>query len=175
MYGDNKSRLVENLGNAPSSEWVDSYLNLVDSLLSGTNLTRHDPRLVMSLPKEGTLPVTVNNRYVLTPFREERSRTEFILPANRGAVDEYLNEADRTGRFDAIYDEEESNRPWFVGFDGLPDRIVDDEFERLWLSAVRTEMQRAERSPYRRYDEPILYRAARDPGFRGLVIRDAFD
>ncbi|WP_139246785.1 hypothetical protein [Halogranum amylolyticum] len=143
-------------------------------MLSETSLTSDDPRLVMSLPAKRTLPVTVNNRYVLHPFRKEQSRTEFILPANQGSVNKYLKEADRKGRFDAIYNEDESQRPWFVGFDGNPERIVDNEFKRLWLSAVEREIKRAKKSPYRRYHEPIVYKTAKDQDYRERVIREAF-
>jgi hypothetical protein len=61
----------------------------------------------MSLPINGTLPVTINNRYVLVAFRGGRTRTEFILPGNHGEVHKYRSEADRAGRFKSVSIESE--------------------------------------------------------------------
>ena len=118
--------------------------------------------------------MTVNNRYVLVAFRGEQSRTEFILPPTKKS-EPYIEQADYTGRFDPIYDEYESERPWFVGFDGIPNRIVDEEFREVWMSAVNKEMERAEKAPQRRYHDPVVYRAAQDREYREKVIREAFN
>jgi len=128
----------------------------------------------MSLPEAGTLPITVNNRYALVAFRGGQSRTEFILPPDSEKTKLYLEEADRTGRFDPIYSENEAERPWFVGFGGLPDQAVNDEFRDLWMTAVKQEMERAEKSPYRRFHQPVVYKAVRDHDYREMIIRDAF-
>ncbi len=171
---ENHERLVETVSRAPNRRWIESYFELAEALLSETNLRSDDPRLVMSLPRKGTLPVTVNNRYVLVAFRGGESSTEFILPANQGGVHKYVNQAARDGRFNAIYDEDESDRPWFVRFEGDPRDAVDDEFRRLWLTAVKTEMKRIDKSPYRRYHEPVVYRAAEDSEYREQVFNEAF-
>jgi hypothetical protein len=169
------SKLVENASRAPNVDWIRSYFELAEELLSETGLRNDDPRLVMSLPESGSIPITVNNRYVLVAYRNEPSRTEFILPSNQGAVNSYLQQANRKGQFGTINDEDESKRPWFVGFDGDPQRLVDEEFKRLWLSAINREVKRAEQSPYRRYHEPAVFRAARDNDYREQVIEEAFE
>ncbi len=171
----NHEKLVETVNNAPTLRWIESYFELAEDLVSETGLSSDDPRLVMSLPRSGTLPVTVNNRYVLTAFRNGDSITEFILPANQGGVHTYVNQADRDGRFRAIYDEDESNRPWFVKYDGDPQDVVDNEFRRLWLTAVKTEMKRIDKSPYRRYHEPVVYKAITDSAYREQVFSEAFE
>lgn len=173
-HKESHAELVQRVSKAPSPEWIFSYFKLVDGVLSETGLTNDDPRLLMSIPQAGTLPVTVNNRYVLVAFRGESSRTEFILPPTEKS-EPYIEQADYTGRFDSIYDEDESDRPWFVGFDGIPNRIVDDEFREVWMSAVKEEMDRAEKAPQRRYHEPVVYRAAQDREYREKVIREAFE
>lgn len=173
-HEERHAELVQRVSKAPSSEWIYSYFKLVDRVLSETGLTNDDPQLLMSIPQAGTLPVTVNNRYVLVAFRGELSRTEFILPPTDKS-EPYIEQADYTGRFDSIYDEDESDRPWFVGFDGIPNRIVDDEFRAVWMSAVKEEMDRAEKAPQRRYHEPVVYRAAQDREYREKVIREAFN
>ena len=175
MGKDTHTQLVSQLERAPSKEWAEAYFNLAEALIDATNLSNDDPRLVMSLPRKGTLPITINNRYVLVGLRGGENRTEFIFPANRTGVEQYRKRADRAGRFRAIYDEPEHRRPWFLAFDDQPDRAVDLVFAHLWLTAVERELQRAEASPYRRYHEPVLYRAATDRGYRERVLREAFE
>lgn len=172
---ENHEKLVETVSRAPSRGWIESYFELVEAIISETGLRSDDPRLVMSLPGKGTLPVTVNNRYVLVAFRGGESSTEFILTGNQGGVNPYLNKSDNKGRFNAIYDEDESKRPWFVRFEGNPQDAVDDEFRRFWLTAVRNEMKRIDKSPYRRYHEPVVYKAAEDSEYREQVFNEAFD
>lgn len=174
MADDSHEQLVEQLRRAPGLEWVEAYFDLVATLVDATALSNDDPRLVMSLPAKGTLPVTVNNRYVLVGFRGGDDRTEFIFPADRTGVEQYRERADRDGRFRAIYDEPEHRRPRFLAFDGQPDRAVDLVFAHLWLTAVERELDRAEASPYRRYHEPVVYRAATDREYRERVLREAF-
>jgi hypothetical protein len=172
---ENHEKLAETVSRAPSRRWIESYFELVEDIISETGLRSDDPRLVMSLPGKGTLPITVNNRYALVAFRGGESSTEFILTGNQGGVNPYLNQSDRKGRFNAIYDEDESKRPWFVRFEGDPQDAVDDEFRRFWLTAVNTEMKRIDKSPYRRYHEPAVYKAAEDSEYREQVLDESFD
>ena len=59
----------------------------------------------------------------------------------------YIEQTDYIGRFDPIYDEDESDMPWFVGFDRIPNRVVDEEFREVWMSAMGKGMERAEKAP----------------------------
>jgi len=154
--GDSHADLVQRVAEAPSPEWAYSYLKLANELLSEIGLSNDDPRLLMSLPQAGTLPITVNNRYALVAFREEQSRTELILPSDAPETEAYVEDADYSGRFDPIYGEDESETPWFVGFDGLPQQPVDDTFRDLWVQAVKDEMERATASPYKKYHESAV-------------------
>nr|WP_176705247.1 phospholipase D-like domain-containing protein [Halobacterium sp. GN101] len=172
--GNSHTDLVDRVAEAPSPEWAYSYLQLAGNLLSETELSNDDPRLLMSLPQAGTLPITVNNRYALVAFREKKSRTEFILPSDAPEAEAYVEQADYAGRFDPIYGEDEAETPWFVGFDGLPQQPVDDTFRELWVQAVKDEMERATASPYKKHHEPVFYKAARNRPYRERVISEAF-
>jgi len=171
---DSHEDLVQRVAKAPSPEWAYSYLKLANELLSEVGLSNEDPRLLMSLPQAGTLPITVNNRYALVAFRDEQSRTEFILPSDAPEAETYVEEADYSGRFDPIYGEDEPETPWFVGFDGLPQQPVDDTFRKVWVQAVKDEMERATASPYKKYHEPVFYKAAQNRAYRERVIHEAF-
>lgn len=178
MYGDtaeNHDRLVRTVGRAPDREWIESYVELAELLISETQLDSDDPRLVMSLPRKGTLPVTVNNRYALVAFRGGPTSTEFILPDDEESTHKYANQSDRSARFDAIYNEEKATRPWLVRFDGDPQAPLEDDFKRLWLSAVRTELDRIDKSPYRRHHQTAVYDMVTDAEYREQVFDDAFE
>lgn len=169
------AKLVQRIANAPSAEWIDSYFDLLDDLISATGLPSDDSRLVTSLPSGGGIHVSINNRYVLTAFREVSSRTEFIVSSDVEGVDVYIEQADRAGRFDPLYSEPDSKRPWFVGFDNSLSQIEGKNLRNAWTSAAIEELDRATASPYKQYHEPAVYRAARDRGYRRQVIREAFD
>lgn len=173
-HEESHADLVQRVSKAPSPEWIHSFFKLAGDLLSVTGLSNDDPRLLMSLPQAGTIPITVNNRYTLVAFRGVQSRTEFILPSNMEEADAIVDRADYAGRFDPIYSEAESDAPWFVGFDGLPYQAVDEEFKNMWFRAIKTQMERATASPYKKYHEPVVYRAAHDRDYRERVIREAF-
>lgn len=175
MPGKKHDRLVEAVSKSPSAEWIKSYFDAAELLLSETELTSDDPRLVMSLPAKGTLPVTVSNRYVLVAFRKGNSKIESILPADGSGVDNYLKRADRTGRFNSIYDEDESKRPYFVRFGGFSDIVAEKEFRDLWLTAVKKEIERTEQSPYLKHDEAVVYKAVQDPDYRERIIQEALE
>lgn len=166
--------LIERVENTPSPEWIYSFFDLVEKLLSDTELDNEDPRLVMSLPQKGHMPVSINNRYVLVASREKSNRTEFIISNDADNLDEYIDKADYTGRFNAIYDEDKTERPWYLGFDGIPTRVVDDKFLQAWMDAVSEEMDRATRAPKRKHHEPVFYQAACDVEYREKVIQEAF-
>lgn len=174
-HEESHTELVRRASNAPSPEWIRSYFKLIGELLSETGLSVDDPQLVTSLPQAGTIPVSINNRYVLVAFRDKRSRVEFILSSDIGESHTYLEQADYTGRFDPIYNEDEFDTPWFIGFDGIPNQMVDDEFRDVWMSAVDDEIQRAEASPYKRYHKPVVCNAARNREYREEVIQEAFE
>lgn len=172
---DGHEKLVERVSKAYGSDWIDSYFDLLDDLISATGLPNDDPRLVTSLPQKGTIPVTINNRYVLVAFRGKDNRTEFIIPPDSHRLDVYTNRADYSGRFNSIYGEDESEAPWFIGFDRHPTEAVDREFVEDWIDAACREIDRAEASPYKKHHEPLVYEAARNRDYRRRVIEEAFE
>jgi hypothetical protein len=89
-------RLVEVVSNAPSDEWINRYFSLLADLLAETGLTTDDTQLVTSLPQNGSIPVTINNRYVLTALRSDR-RSGFIIRYDSENLDEYIRESAYSG------------------------------------------------------------------------------
>ena len=142
-------------------------------LLEETTLTSDDPRLVTSLPKDNTIPVTIDNRYVPTALRST-DRVGFILPETIDDLAEYTDSADHLGRFDPLYGEDRETTPHYVESSEYPRRFAEKELSSTWIEAAKRELDRAKRSHVRRDHRPVVCRAARQPHYRKLVIRSAF-
>jgi hypothetical protein len=62
-----QDKLVLSLSKLRSTVWINQYFDLLQKLLSELNLDDSDPRLALSIPKNGLLPVNLGQRYVLLP------------------------------------------------------------------------------------------------------------
>jgi hypothetical protein len=195
-HEDSHTKLVERVSNAPGPDWIDSYFDLLDDLISVTGLSDDDPRLVTSLPQDSRIPVSINNRYVLVAMRragsegrgeyrgdynervQEHNRwatTGFILGSDANDVDELVELADYHFPFDPLSGEDETDTPHYVEYIGSPDKRVTREFKQAWLDAATQEVDRATSSPYKRHHESVVYEAARNQEYREKVIREAFE
>ena len=58
--------LVARIRRCPNRQWVNDYLDLAKEIIREFGITEDDPRLVVSMPKAGKLPITVNQRYILS-------------------------------------------------------------------------------------------------------------
>jgi hypothetical protein len=68
---DKNNKLLEALSSFESEEWINQYFDLAKKLLTDLDLSNEDPRLAMSLNKNGSMPINIGQRYVLKPFVEE--------------------------------------------------------------------------------------------------------
>ena len=194
-YERSHDKLVEWVSKSYTSQWINRYFDLLEDLISATGLSNGDPRLVTSLPQDGRIPVSINNRYVLVAMRpagtathgryrddyEERlqqyskwATTGFILGPNTDNVDELIEKADFYFPFKSR-SENEGEPPHYVEYIGEPDRMLDRSFKEAWLNAATREIEQAKSSPYKQYHEPVVYEAARDREYREKVIREAFE
>ncbi len=73
-------RLIRCLSQFPSKKWLGQYFDLVKKLLTELSIEEDDPRVALTLTKDGKLPVNIGQRYVLRPFRT--SRMEIIVPVD---------------------------------------------------------------------------------------------
>lgn len=167
--------LVKHLRNAPNRVWIEQYLDLARELVEHTRLSDGDPRLVMSLPQSTYfLPVTINNRYVLTPHRSRHDCfVGIIYGPELDVLPEICPEADRKGRFHHLFGEKVET-PFFLEFKDLMAVVLSDRIKEDWLSAAVTELNRADRSIYRKYHQTIVYRTVMDLRFRKEVLGRAF-
>jgi hypothetical protein len=194
-FEESYEKFVEWVSKAYTPQWIDRYFDLLNDLISITGLSNDDPRLVTSLPQDGRIPVSINNRYVLVAMRpagsathgryrddyEERvqeyskwATTGFILGPDTDNIEELIEMADFYFPF-KTHSEGDGEPPYYVEYVGDPDRMIDRDFKEAWLNAATNQIERAEGSPFKQYHEPVVYRAARDGEYRKKIIREAFE
>ena len=190
-------RLVERVRLAPDREWIESYFNLLEEMIDFAGLDASDPRLVLSIPRSRALPVTINLRYVLSPFRKGEPLLGFILgpevvdttePKPSLEPSRSFREGGtvrlRDGATLAFRHQPWRFRPWgveqpeetpsFFRVPGRPGTILTGSLKDYWKEAVMREVEHGQRSPFRRYHEPLVYRAAVDRAYRDRVLDEAF-
>jgi hypothetical protein len=170
-----EDRLRTRLGHAASREWIEGYLGMCADLLRTLEIEEDDARLVMSVPKGNVLPVTINQRYVLSAFHRGRTVIGLMLPPDV-AIPPNLKTSlakvrDHLGSFEAWNDEEAEEVPSFGYFE------VDDPRELAplrdeWLFAVLRETERAwKRSGFRtRNHVPTFHRAVVDRDYLDRIL-----
>ncbi|NQV24908.1 MAG: hypothetical protein HQ518_11125 [Rhodopirellula sp.] len=171
------SDLIERLRMAPSREWANWWLGLAGKLIEVTELGPDDPRLSMSLPKDGSIAVTIIRRYVLAASLPISSTSGFglILPVSmRQRIERMPNVMSFFCFRPGHSGETQSNAPLFVSFSSdKPSQLQKDIIEG-WEEAAITECSHGRRSSFRKYHQPIVYRAATDDEFRLQLLDEAF-
>lgn len=190
---DAEARLIARLRLAPDRQWAESWLDLAKELVEVAGLDADDARLVMSLPQGKFLPITINRRYVLTAFRIDEGQhekrwlipdyndppghavVELILPASmKDRIDE-LPGVIRHSSFDPGFaGETADNVPRFISFSAASKFNFAPEVLEGWQEAVLSECDHQRISNFRKYHEPVVYRAATDLDYRRLLLDRAF-
>jgi len=171
-------RLVERVRIFPNREWINGYFELVKELIEFTGLANDDPRLVLSIPQDKILPVTINRRYVLATSRRRRAAIGLIFGSDFSRIPELEARAAHTGRFNPFSGETEEDTPYFIWLKGTPNSLFDDEatdeLKEEWREAVLFEVRHGRYSPFRKFHEPTVYEAAMNSEYRRRVLDEAF-
>ena len=165
------AKLVAKIKIAPDREWINTYFDLAQELITCTGLKEDDPRLVMSIPSGKTLPITINHRYVLAAFEHGKTTVGFILGADYRHLPEIQVNTISYWQFKRLRAEFEFEIPWFLRFSTVPD-IKD--FKEQWKQAALQEIDRAVASPYQKYHQPLFYAATMNLDYRKLLLDEAF-
>lgn len=140
---------------------------------------RDDGRLVMSVPKDGVLPITINQRYVLSALHHGRQVVGLMLPkgiriptARRATMP---NGGNHVWSFKTWRDEASEEVPDFGYFEVVDPHALlalrDD-----WLFAVMRETERAWKlSGYRRFHVHAFHQAVVDKGYRNHLLDSVFN
>jgi hypothetical protein len=191
--------LIKRVKRSPSREWIDRYFDLMESLISATDLENGDPRLVTSIPGRKysvpmSLPVSTNNRYALAMDVGHKHISSHVVVDSEymskvqndyvvGII--YGTEFDRLpedfkmaeviyyGHFDSLV-YEKTLPPFFLRLKNPEHLLMPGPLRDGWISAARAEIERSKGSPYRRAHRPIVYKAAVNREYRKTVLDKAF-
>ena len=173
-----RARLIARLQQVGNRHWVEDYLRLQRDLLEALQIDGNDPRLVMSIPRDGKgwfLPISINNRYVLAPKRaRNQSLIGIIYGENFDPDASNMTSVIDSGRFDDLPGEDPLRTPFFLRVRDTTDVFINDDLRTGWIAAARRELDRAKASPYRRFHQPECYRLAVDQSYQKSVLAEAF-
>ena len=164
-----RERLSKCWSQYPGRDWVNGYLDLVKKLLDRAGLGSEDERLVMSIRGNGTLPVTINQRYVL--WAKKPDQIGLIVPI---AYDPGANVTrERILKHDYFYAFQEKNARWVL-LERPGGVQLSPEMKQLWLEAALCEVEAGKKSSFRKYHRPAFYQAVKDRQIREMLLNDAF-
>lgn len=158
--------LVARIRRCPNRQWVNDYLDLAKEIIQEFGITEDDPRLVVSMPKAGKLPITVNQRYILSGM--PNGTVGLIMPCDyTPGRDEKV---DPNYFFNCMHIREalwvESSFPQRIR---LPEKVVE-----CWKMSIEEELARGKRSGFRRFHQPLVFAAVVDDTYRKFLLEDAF-
>lgn len=164
--------VFERLGNAPSRDWVESLLDLMEDSTQMARLGEADPRLVTSIAQDDRIMVTVNSRYVCGGFFDGVPRVGFILADGFTGVDEAVKQS--VGREYYRFSTRDGRDPHWVEFDQHPENVLPAEIRPAWETTIENEVNRKSRSQYLGHHDERVYRLIVDDEYREGVLEDLF-
>lgn len=174
MSSETHEELVAVVSKAPSREWIESFFEYAQDLLSSDQIPHHDgdDRLVTSL-RSDRLAVTMNSRYVLVAFLSKQ-RIGFIVRTGSEQIERLITAAEGHYSFDTLPGEEPGDSPEWVEFEDVSAYLTDESIRQNWLTAASIEFDRWRGSPSKNAHEPLVQRMATDDAYRDDVLTDAF-
>ena len=159
-------------------QWINSYFDLLKHMIEFTGLKNDDARLVLSIPSNKILPVTINRRYVLAAsFRGTRA-VGLIFSSQFSRIPALKAKAVDTWRYKPFSGETQEEAPYFIWLKDAPHSIFADEItselEDEWREAVIFEVEHGKSSPFRKYHERVVYEAAVNLTYRRELLDEAF-
>jgi hypothetical protein len=173
-----RKHLVEAIARAPSRNWIEQYFELLERAIRASGLDNDDRRILTSCTQDKQINLTINRCYALTSFRK-RNSIGMILPQNC-QVSQYqgINVLRyKPGDPFKLFTRKKGNDPYiYVEFTAKGDDLstIPEDMVNSWLSAVSVQSGGWDESLYRKYHEPLVYRAAVDMRFRKRLIDEAF-
>lgn len=173
-----REKLLKVIQQAPSRKWMDEYFSLVKELIEFTKVDNDDPRLVLSLPQSRNFPVTINGRHVLSGFRRSKPLVGFIVSSNcedlSGLLSVAVSPEFLSHQYQAYAGELQNQAPYFLCLEGSPQTLLTEEQRTVWKQATLVELNRFEKSPYKKHHQPIVYKAVVDLDYRNSLLDEVF-
>lgn len=158
--------LLARIRSCPGRQWVSDYFDLVGEIIRAFEIANGDPRLVMSMPKGGSLPIIINQRYVIRGPRS--GKVGLIMPCwyNPGPDEEVHP--------DYYFSKMHVREALWVEFPIWDRMKLPERTKTCWKMAVEEELRRGSRSSYRRFHQPVVFMAVVNHKYRGLLLDQAF-
>jgi hypothetical protein len=175
-----RARLVDRFSVIGNRQWIEQYYDIMEALIENLGIKDTDRRLCLSISKQRngwTLPLTINNRYILAIYQKRNELMLGVLwqggPLEQGIQSRVI----RATNFDPLRGENSDEVPNFLylsGPDVLQDLLNNQQLADGWLQAIGHELERAEASPYRKYHSSLSYRMAVDAAYRYQLLDEAY-
>jgi hypothetical protein len=169
-------RLIEKVNIFSDRNWLNSYLDLAESLISRLGIKSNDSRLAMSIPQKGywILPISINNRYVLAPFfKKGRAMIGIIYGSEYAQMPNIQSSVIEDGKFSALSGEKEIDVPYFLKFQSAEEIIEDNVIYEGWLKAAEFELNRAQASSFRKFHSHEAFKLVMDHEYRQMIFEKA--
>ncbi len=170
---ESHKRLIEAIRLTSNREWINSYFDLAKELIEFTGLANDDPRLVMSLRKDGRIPISINQRWILKP----------LSPYNKGNVGLIMPLDYDSQNYDTdgvVFDDEgyfftnKIKKARWLGFERKNKIEFSERIKNYWKQAVLAELERGKKSGFKKFHEPVVYEAVMNLSYRTKLLDEAF-
>jgi hypothetical protein len=167
---ESHNRLIKGIKLKFNRNWINDYFDLVKESIEFTRIASDDPRLVMSITKSEEIPIILNQRYVLRPYKN--GNVGLIMPLE---YDSQNYDTDRVIFEDKIHFKRKKilEARWLV-FERKNKIEFSEKIRTYWKKAVLVELERSKNSGFKRFHEPVVYEAVMNLAYRNNLLDEAF-
>jgi hypothetical protein len=166
---------IEHLHRIHERSWTEKYFDLIAEIIDMAQLSSGDPRFVTSLVRtKAYLPITINNRYVLVASKNTDEAHIICQKQLKSREDLHSGV---TFEYRQLPGERKYNDvpPIMVEID--TNLVILQELRGSpygWESTILIERDRARGSPYKKYHNPFVVKAAIDRKYRNAIFSLVF-
>ena len=175
-YMTDEESFVDHLRLCADRNWMKKYFNLIAEIISITGLRSDDPRIVSSIVTNNAyIPITINNRYVLVSSKQNYNASIICQQQFSDRTDLHLGVVHTFGQLPGEKAQNDTP-PVLVKIDETLD-ICQELRDSIygWKRTLLIETTRAKASPYKRYHNASVYKAATDREYRDFIFKTAYD
>lgn len=142
------------------NEWEWDFFEHMKMAIEYTGLSRDDEYLTMTLTNSGSITLQVNNRYILNSHSKHHKINSIglMLPIE---FKEYIKEyQEEIYHIDSFSNRKSEVALWVIFKKDI--LAFDNRIYSLWKKAIQDEVKREYLSPFRKFNQPIIYDVTTD-------------
>ncbi|MGE5457359.1 MAG: phospholipase D-like domain-containing protein [Methanococcaceae archaeon] len=167
---ESHNRLIKGIKLTLNRNWINDYFDMVKELIEFTRLASDDPRLVMSITKNGKIPISINQRYVLKPYNN--GNVGLIMPLEYDSQNYYTDRVVFEAK-DYFFRNKIQEARW-LEFERKNKIEFSERIRNYWKNAVLVELERSKKSGFKNFHEPAVYEAVMNLSYRNNLLDEAF-